>query len=69
MVADGACGVQGKKRRKNVERRASKGRKLRYQVLEKLVHFMTPVPRPETTIAPQVFSNLFNESRAAAGPT
>ena len=54
--------LQAKKRRKKVERRASKGRKLRYQVMEKLVHFMTPVPRPETTMAPQLFSNLFGQS-------
>ena len=54
--------LQAKKRRKKVERRASKGRKLRYQVMEKLVHFMTPVPRPETMLAPQLFSNLFGQS-------
>lgn len=57
-----------KKRRKNVERRASKGRKLRYQVMEKLVHFMAPVLRSETTIAPQLFSNLFNQPVSASQP-
>ena len=45
-----------------MERRASKGRKLRYQVMEKLVHFMAPVPRAETTMAPQLFSSLFGKS-------
>ena len=46
-----------------MERRASKGRKLRYQVMEKLVHFMTPVPHTETILAPQLFSNLFGQPR------
>ena len=65
--AEGVWHLQAKKRRKNVERRASKGRKLRYQVMEKLVHFMTPVPRAETTLQPQVFSALFNQPRPADG--
>ncbi len=67
MHADMVRRSQAKKRRKNVERRASKGRKLRYQVMEKLVHFMTPVPRAETMIAPQLFSNLFNQPRTDTG--
>lgn len=54
---------QGKKNRRNVERRASKGRKLRYQVMEKLVHFMAPAERSEPpTMAAQLFSNLFGHS-------
>lgn len=66
-LADGGWQLQAKKRRKHVERRASKGRKLRYQVMEKLVHFMTPVPRVETSMQPQVFSVLFNQPRPADG--
>ena len=60
-----ACG-QGKKKRRVVERRASKGRKLRYQVMEKLVHFMTPVQRAQPpALAAQLFANLFGQSAAA----
>jgi protein AATF/BFR2 len=57
----------GKKKRKKVDRRASKGRKLRYQVMEKLVHFMAPVERTEPpTLANQLFANLFGQSKNTA---
>ncbi|BDA50915.1 Protein AATF [Coccomyxa sp. Obi] len=60
--------VQGsKKKRKNVDRRASKGRKLRYQVMEKLVHFMAPVQRAEPpALAAQLFANLFGQAKNTA---
>jgi protein AATF/BFR2 len=62
----GAC-EQGKKKRRTVERRASKGRKLRYQVMDKLVHFMAPVQRPQPpALAAQLFANLFGQG--APGP-
>ena len=50
---------QGKKKRKNLDRRASKGRKLRYHVQEKLVNFMAPVEQAGHGIATQLFSSLF----------
>ena len=50
---------QGKKKRKQVDRRASKGRKLRYHVQEKLVNFMAPVELAGHGIATQLFSSLF----------
>ncbi|RKP15437.1 apoptosis-antagonizing transcription factor, partial [Piptocephalis cylindrospora] len=46
-----ALKLQSKKNKKQVDRRASKGRKLRYEIHEKLVNFMVPIPtntwRPE----------------------
>jgi protein AATF/BFR2 len=53
-----AC-LQGPKQRKAVDRRASKGRKLRYHVHEKLVNFMAPVELQAPQFAAQLFSNLF----------
>lgn len=51
--------AQGPKQRKAVDRRASKGRKLRYHVHPKLVSFMTPVELDAPQYAAQLFSNLF----------
>ncbi len=43
-----------------VDRRASKGRKIRYAVVPKLVNFTFPVSRPEPTISEDVwFKSLF----------
>lgn len=50
---------QGPKQRKAVDRRASKGRKLRYHVHPKLVNFMAPVELQAPQYAAQLFSNLF----------
>lgn len=50
---------QGPKRRKAVDRRASKGRKLRYHVHDKLVGFMAPLELEAPRYAAQLFSNLF----------
>jgi len=48
------------KKRKDVDRRASKGRKIRYQVHEKLVSFMPPVPEREAPfMVDDLFSHLF----------
>jgi len=47
------------KRRKTVDRRASKGRKLRYHVHDKLVAFCAPVELVPPPFAAQLFSNLF----------
>lgn len=50
---------QGPKQRKAVDRRASKGRKMRYHVHPKLVNFMTPMELEAPQYAAQLFSNLF----------
>ena len=56
--------VQGPKHRKLVDRRASKGRKLRYDVHEKLVNFMTPVEQNTGEYAITLFNNLFGGTGA-----
>lgn len=55
------------KRRKVVDRRASKGRKLRYHVHEKLVGFMTPAQQSSHVegLGPALFCNLFGQRKAA----
>ncbi|XP_074590297.1 uncharacterized protein LOC141846198 [Curcuma longa] len=47
------------KKRKAVDRRASKSRKIRYHVHEKIVNFMAPVPMQLPSMAPKLFENLF----------
>lgn len=47
------------KKRKIVDRRASKSRKIRYNVHEKIVNFMAPQPMNLPPMTPQLFSNLF----------
>ncbi|KAL0904991.1 hypothetical protein M5K25_027160 [Dendrobium thyrsiflorum] len=47
------------KKRKIVDRRASKSRKIRYNVHEKIVNFMAPVPMNLPPMAPKLFENLF----------
>ncbi|KAF8380551.1 hypothetical protein HHK36_028039 [Tetracentron sinense] len=47
------------KKRKIVDRRASKSRKIRYHVHEKMVNFMAPQPREIPPMAPKLFENLF----------
>jgi protein AATF/BFR2 len=49
----------GTKHRKIVDRRASKGRKLRYHVHDKLVNFTAPVELSAPQFASNVFANLF----------
>ncbi|KAJ1704276.1 hypothetical protein LUZ63_004055 [Rhynchospora breviuscula] len=47
------------KKRKVVDRRASKSRKIRYHVHEKIVNFMPPLPMTIPPMAPKLFENLF----------
>ncbi|CAK8540595.1 unnamed protein product [Lathyrus sativus] len=47
------------KKRKIVDRRASKSRKIRYNVHEKIVNFMAPQPANIPPMAPMLFENLF----------
>ncbi|KAK1558929.1 hypothetical protein Q3G72_008392 [Acer saccharum] len=47
------------KKRKIVDRRASKSRKIRYNVHEKIVNFMAPQPTDIPPMAPKLFENLF----------
>jgi len=60
-----AAKARGPKRRKNVDRRASKGRKLRYDVHDKLVGFMARTDSPEPALARQLFGALFGGRREA----
>ena len=50
------------KRRKVVDRRASKGRKLRYHVQQKLVNFCAPVELEVPQLAEKIFGQLFASS-------
>ncbi|KAL6626537.1 hypothetical protein ACP70R_030263 [Stipagrostis hirtigluma subsp. patula] len=50
---------QQTKKRKLVDRRASKSRKIRYHVHEKITNFMAPVPMVLPPMAPKLFENLF----------
>ena len=50
---------QRPKQHKDVDRRASKGRKIRYVVHEKLVNFMTPSEEPYPHFVDDLFANLF----------
>ncbi|XP_057980887.1 uncharacterized protein LOC131166389 [Malania oleifera] len=47
------------KKRKIVDRRASKSRKIRYHVHDKIVNFMAPQPMQLPPMAPLLFENLF----------
>ncbi|KAJ1283058.1 hypothetical protein BS78_03G098900 [Paspalum vaginatum] len=47
------------KKRKLVDRRASKSRKIRYHVHEKITNFMAPEPMLLPPMAPKLFENLF----------
>ncbi|XP_059633879.1 uncharacterized protein LOC132276465 isoform X2 [Cornus florida] len=47
------------RKRKIVDRRASKSRKIRYNVHEKIVNFMAPQPMDLPPMAPKLFENLF----------
>ncbi|KAL9677035.1 hypothetical protein QQ045_005261 [Rhodiola kirilowii] len=55
------------KKRKIVDRRASKSRKIRYNVHEKIVNFMAPEPANIPPMASKLFKNLFSlESKTPA---
>ncbi|PWZ03972.1 Protein bfr2 [Zea mays] len=50
------------KKRKLVDRPASKSRKIRYHVHEKITNFMAPEPMVLPPMAPKLFENLFGNS-------
>ncbi|XP_024538306.1 protein bfr2-like [Selaginella moellendorffii] len=54
------------KKRKNVDRRASKGRKTRYTVHEPLVNFMVPEPMVLPPMATKLFTSLFGSKPATS---
>ncbi|KAK1262694.1 hypothetical protein QJS04_geneDACA018416 [Acorus gramineus] len=54
------------KKRKIVDRRASKSRKIRYNVHEKIVNFMAPLPMNLPPIAPKLFENVFGLKKQEA---
>ena len=65
--------VQAPKRRKAVDRRASKGRKLRFHVHDKLVNFMAPASDSHGGgsgdgggVGPALFTNLFGQRQQPA---
>ncbi len=58
-LAGFAAAAKPPKRRKIVDRRASKGRKLRYHVQQKLVNFCAPVELEVPEWAEKVFARLF----------
>ena len=51
----------GSKQRKAADRRSSKGRKLRFAVMDKLVNFMVPVAASLPPVAEQLFSRLWGK--------
>jgi protein AATF/BFR2 len=55
--------LQKKKAKKNIDTRASKGRKVRYQVHEKIQNFMTPEPRGtwHDEMKNELFTSLFGK--------
>lgn len=64
--------MQAPKRRKTVDRRASKGRKLRFHVHDKLVNFMAPASESyggsgdSNGVGPALFTNLFGQRHQPA---
>lgn len=58
--------LRAAKQRKQVDRRASKGRKVRYHVHDKLVGFMTAGGNEAPPFAEQLFANLFGYSGSSA---
>jgi len=60
---DDAALKRAPKRRKTVDRRASKGRRIRYDVQDKLVNFVSPVDKPVPPMLQSILSNLFGAKR------
>lgn len=52
--------MRQRKDKKNVDRKASKGRKIRYNVQEKLANFMAPAPSHSDFDSRELFSSLFS---------
>lgn len=48
--------------RRVVDQKASKGRKLRFDIQPKLVNFMFPMPDHQPSFAASLFDNLFKAS-------
>jgi protein AATF/BFR2 len=64
-----SAGLQAPKRRKVVDRRASKGRKLRFHVHDKLVNFMSPASHGQNSedgVGAALFTNLFGQRHPPA---
>ena len=62
LAPETAClQAQAQKRRKQVDRRASKGRRLRFDVQDKLVNFCTAVEMPQHIASQQILQNLFGQ--------
>jgi protein AATF/BFR2 len=55
----GGAAARAPKQRKVVDRHASKGRRLRYAVVDKLVNFMAPQPMARPPNAEQLLRRLF----------
>jgi len=49
------------KHRKKVDKKSSKGRKIRYHVHEKLVNFMPPITKEIPQMADELFIKLFQD--------
>lgn len=64
LPAGQLAGARPAKRRRVVDRRASKGRKLRYAVMDKLVGFATPSELTAPPFADNLFANLFGDAAA-----
>ncbi|XP_058084819.1 uncharacterized protein LOC131232533 isoform X2 [Magnolia sinica] len=56
------------KKRKVVDRRASKGRKIRYHKHKEIEHFMAPEPMNLPPMAPKLFENLFGQKNQKSAP-
>uniref|UniRef100_A0A5S6QXL8 Uncharacterized protein n=2 Tax=Trichuris muris TaxID=70415 RepID=A0A5S6QXL8_TRIMR len=58
--------LRTKRKRKPIDRRASKGRAIRYHVISKLVNFMAPVDRCKMSedARAELFSSIFSGSRS-----
>ena len=63
-LGTGGAGTSGKRKRKAVDRKASKGRRLRYDVHEKLVGFMAPEGDPATGASRTLLQGLFGGASA-----
>lgn len=55
--------------RKKVDRRANKGRKLRYVTYDKLVGFLAPVPLPDPGPVNEIVAALFGGNHARSEPS
>jgi len=73
ISATASDALQSRKRKRNVDVRASKGRRIRYDVIEKVQNFMPPIPRVtwDDAQAERLFSRLASvvpQGKAAEPP-